>query len=147
MWRSDLTLFPTPVVRWALRPTAASHCVLDCIYVVFTSWQCLRLTLALSHSALVKQNAPKGEGHRAPPSRRKKLEGMLRRERAKECYQLGLQLNAPSPRAFSELDDTERRRLKKKAISVSKHGGDKRDLLQVSCYLPTYLPTLHTQRS
>ena len=88
------------------------------------------LTPARWYSALHKQKGLKGEGHRAPPSRRKKLEGMLRRERAKECYQLGLQLNAPSPRAFSELDDTERRRLKKKAISVSKHGGDKRDLLQ-----------------
>jgi len=51
-------------------------------------------------------------------------------ERAKECYQLGLQLNAPSPRSVSELDDKERKKIKKKAIQVSKHGADKRDLLQ-----------------
>lgn len=35
-------------------------------------------------------------------------------------------------RAVSELDDTERHKLKKKAIKVSKFDADKRDLLQVS---------------
>lgn len=85
---------------------------------------------SMTKSALTRQ-PNHSEENRPPASRRKKLEGMLRRERAKECYQLGLQLNAPSPRAVSELDDKERKKLKKKAIQVSKHGADKRDLLQV----------------
>lgn len=86
---------------------------------------------ALTDSSLTEQKGHKGEGHRASSSRRKKLEGMLRRERAKECYQLGLQLNAESPRMTNDLGEDERRKLKKKAIKVSKFDADKRDLLQV----------------
>jgi len=54
--------------------------------------------------------------------RKSKLEGMLRKERIKECYQLGLQVQDQNGRPVSEND---KRRLKKQAAKMAM-GDDKR---------------------
>eukprot|EP00658_Telonema_sp_P-2_P023193 TRINITY_DN19286_c0_g1_i7.p1 TRINITY_DN19286_c0_g1~~TRINITY_DN19286_c0_g1_i7.p1 ORF type:complete len:790 (+),score=187.85 TRINITY_DN19286_c0_g1_i7:59-2428(+) len=69
---------------------------------------------------------PRGARFRRSDRQKSKLEGMLRKERVKECYQLAVQVSDQVRPA----DEEDKRRLKKRAYKLAKYASDKREDLR-----------------
>ena len=79
---------------------------------------------ALNPSSLVNDDKPQRGAKYNPEHHKAKLEGLLRKERIKECYQLGLQVHDQNGRPVTEHD---KRRMKKKALKLARYASDKRE--------------------